>query len=100
MINKIFNYVKKIVYALGILTLFFLQVIFLYDNYKDLDIFGWILSISCFYSFFLLISKLVKSTDYLEYIRKIILDKKINNEVKINLIEHTVIDIDNFLNDK
>lgn len=94
--------VLNILYAIGILTIFSMEVVYFYDwfNEKKNDWYGLILIIIAFYSTCVMISKIIKSKDLLERVQSIMHDKQMDNNQKLECLDYKMFDIDAFLNDK
>lgn len=98
--KRILNTTKKVIYCIGILSLFSMNIV-LFDDLvqgkKDLYMF---VIIGCsIYSLIIMIVKIVKSIDLLEQIQNIMYSKKTSNEEKYKGIEYLEYDIDAFLNE-
>ena len=99
--KKIIQKIKIGLYGLGIVIIFLMEMVFFTDCLnKKTDWFALILIILAFYSTCIMVNKILKSTDFLEFIRKTIYDKKLTDEEKIKVLEYEMFDIDVYLNDK
>lgn len=100
--KKVIKSIKNVLYGFGILIIFAAEVVAFYEWFdgKDGDWYTLFLIIVAFYSTCIMISKIIKSRDYLESIQSIIHNKNIDDETKLNDIEYRMFDIDAFLNDK
>ncbi len=97
--NELIKKIKNIIYAIGILCLFSLQVIFFYNVVnEDFNIYSLFLVICTLFSTCVMISKIIKSHDYLKRIQNIMNDNT-DNDTKIERIGYEMYDINSFLND-
>lgn len=98
------NKIKKAFYSIGIFSMFCMEIIFFYDcisHKMNIDnIINLFFIVCSFYSLCIMISKIIKSTDYLINVQRIMYNKNTSKEEKINSLNFCMFDIDAFLNDK
>ena len=101
--NKIMRKLKKLIYEIGLFLLFISLITQFFDcfNHKmDGDnIFMLVVICIVFYSICIMINKIIKSTDFLISIRKIIYSKNLDNKTKINHLNMEMFNIDAYLNE-
>ena len=100
--NKIIKNIKNIIYFIGILTIFSIEVVGFYQWFdkKNEDWYTLFLIIIAFYSTCIMISKIIRSNDLLEKIQNIIHNKNMKDSEKINSLDFIIFDVDSYLNNK